>query len=254
MENYGKNFLTQVLARADFIRGSVPLTASPDALLTGIVDEFPLRSAQNRVKNEVRVQKTPQGPARTTNSIPFTEFLYTTEDKSRTLSLCSEHIYLEARSYPGFDAMSDTFLSALGSVAETYPQLKISRLGLRFINEIRLPEADAGPGLGADFWENYINPLLLGGLRFAANDGALARHMCSTELNYGTDRVTFKYGIFNNEYPKPNRKREFILDIDTYCTGTLTAVDIEAKLADFHRAARDVFETAISDRLRARLR
>ena len=254
MENYSKNFLTQVLIRADFVRGSFPLNAPPENIMAELAEEYPVRSAQNRTKNEIRIQKTPQGPARTTNSIPFTEFSYAAADKTRRLVLCSEHMFMEARVYPGFAAMSDTFLTALDNAAEAYPQLKIARLGLRYIHEIRLPEADAGPGLGADFWENYINPLLLGGLRFAANDGALARHMCSTELNYGTDRATIKYGIFNNEYPKPNRKREFILDIDTFCTGALTAADAEGKLRDFHHAACDVFETAITDKLRERLR
>ena len=254
MENYSKNFLTQVIMRADFVRGTVPLTTAPENLPAELTDEYPLRTAQNRVKNEVRIQKTPQGPARTTNSIPFTEFSYASQDKTRRLVLCSEHMFLEARVYPGFDAMRETFMTALDSLAETGPQLKISRLGLRYIHEIRLPEAEAGPGLGADFWEHYINPLLLGGLRFAANDGALARHMCSTELNYGNDRATIKYGIFNNEYPKPNRKREFVLDIDTFCIGTLTVGETERKLRDFHRAACDVFETAITDKLRERLR
>ena len=124
---------------------------------------------------------------------------------------------------------------------------------MRYVNEIKLPEADAGQGLGADFWKNYVNPLLVGGLHFAANDGALARHMCTTELNYGTDRATIRYGIFNGEYPKPNRRREFIIDTDTYCQGSLTAAEVAAKLDDYHAAACQVFEAVVTDALRARM-
>ena len=144
-------------------------------------------------------------------------------------------------------------MDTLDAIAAQCPRMEIHRLGLRFINEIKLPEANAGPGLGADFWERYINPWLLGGLRFAANDGALARHMCSTELNYGTDRATFKYGIFNAEYPKPNRRREFILDVDAYCHASLMPADVPAKLDDYHQAAVSVFEAAITDALRERM-
>ena len=95
--------------------------------------------------------------------------------------------------------------------------------------------------------------LSLGSAAFAANDGALARHMCTTELNYGTDRATIKYGIFNAEYPKPNRRREFILDVDAFCVTQLGPDAVAAKLDDYHKAACSVFEAAITDALRARM-
>ena len=252
MPQYARNFITQVILRADLKPESAPVL-QPDEGLLAALDGFPVRSSRNLTKNEVRVRKSPQGPVRDTHTTNFTEYSFSTEDKLRRVAVCSEYIFYETRVYEGFDAARDTFLDALDAAAERYPNLRIRRLGMRYINVIRLPEADAGPGLGADFWEKYINPSLLGGLRFAANDGALARHMCSTELNYGTDRATLKYGIFNNEYPRPNRRREFILDVDTYCVTELTAADAVMKLEDYHRAACSVFETAVTDALRSRM-
>lgn len=252
MPQYAKNFITQVIIRADFAQGTVPLTQPGERVLTA-AEGFPVRNSANRSRSEVRVQKTPQGPIKDTRTVNFIEHNFWTEDKLRRIAACSEYVFYETRVYEGFDAARDTFLDMLDAVAEQCPGMKIRRLGMRYINEIKLPEADAGPGLGADFWEHYINPSLLGGLRFAANDGALARHMCTTELNYGTDRATVKYGIFNNEYPKPNRRREFILDVDTYCMTELRADAVAAKLEDYHNAARSVFETAITDALRARM-
>ena len=77
--------------------------------------------------------------------------------------------------------------------------------------------------------------------------------MNSIELNYGADRATVKYGVFNAEYPKPNRRREFILDIDTFCQQPLAPQALAGKLDDFHRAACSVFETAVTDALRRRM-
>ena len=252
MPQYAKNFITQVILRADFAQGTVPLV-QPDERITAALDGFSVRNSLNRTKNEVRVQKTPQGPVKDTRTTNFIEHNFFTEDKLRRVAVCSEYIFYETRIYEGFDAARDVFLDVLDAAAEQFPGMKTRRLGMRYINEIKLPEADAGPGLGADFWERYINPSLLGGLRFAANDGALARHMCTTELNYGTDRATVKYGIFNSDYPKPNRRREFILDVDAYCMTELRPGDIAMKLEDYHNAARSVFETAITDALRARM-
>lgn len=253
MPRYEQNFITQVVLRADFVPGTTPMVQAPGEDVLTALDGFPTRNAMNRTKTEVKVQKTPQGPVKNTITRNFVEHNFLSEDKTRRVALCTDYVFLEERRYESYAPARDLFTDVLEALAIQYPTMKLRRLGMRYINEIKLPEADAGPGLGADFWEHYINPLLLGGLRFAANDGALARHMCSTELNYGIDRATIRYGVFNNEYPKPNRHRNFILDIDTFCQTELLPAAASAKLNDFHAAAVSVFEAAITNALRARM-
>lgn len=252
MPSYARNFITQVVLRADFAPDTVPM-AQPDEEFAGRMDGLPVRNRLNRAKSEVRIRRTPQGPVKDTHTTNYIENNFWTEDKHRRVAVCSEYLFVEEHRYEDYAELRDLFLDGLDAVAARYPGLKIRRLGMRFINEVKLPEADAGPGLGAEFWQRYINPWLLGGLRFAGNDGTLARHMCSTELNYGADRATFRYGVFNAEYPKPNQRREFILDVDAYCTTPLTAAEAPAKLDAFHGAACSVFETAITDALRERM-
>lgn len=253
MPHYERNFITLTLLRADFVRGTFPLDTAPDAALTAALSDYPLRTATRKTKNEIRIEKTPQGPVKDTRTLPFTEYSHVSADKTRRFVLCSEYAFLEVRGYIPHAEAIEELTAVLDAAAARYPNLKIARLGMRYVNNIRLPEAEAGTGLGADFWKNYVNELLLGGLRFAANDGALARQMNSIELNYGTDRATVKYGIFNAEYPKPNRRREFILDIDTFCQSPMEPPAVGAKFEDFHRAACSVFETAITDPLRRRM-
>lgn len=253
MPRYDKNFITQVVLRADFVPGTVPLTQPLSEDILASMADFPIRSAMNRTKTEVKVQKTPQGPVKNTSTRNFLEHNFLTEDKTRRIALCTDYVFLEERRYEDYASLKELFTDVTDALAVQHPGMKLRRLGMRYINEIKLPEPDAGPGLGAEFWEQYINPLLLGGLRFAANDGALARHMCSTELNYGIDRATIRYGIFNQEYPKPNRHRNFILDIDAYCQTELLPAAVAGKLDDFHAAACSVFEAAVTNALRARM-
>ncbi len=252
MPRYARNFITQVVLRADFVPESMPMSQPEEGVLTTL-EGYPVRNSLNRQKNEVHIRKTPQGPVRDTRTSNYVEHSFWTEDKSRRVVLCGEYLFLEEKRYEGYGPLREQFMDTLDALASQCPRMELRRLGMRFINEIKLPEANAGPGLGADFWEKYVNPWLLGGLRFAANDGALARHMCSTELNYGTDRATVKYGIFNGEYPKPNRRREFILDVDAYCQTSLMPAEVPAKLDDYHKAAVSVFEAAITDALRERM-
>ena len=253
MPQYARNFITQVVLRADFITGTAPIAGQLPETVLSTLDNFPERNVLNRSRTEVRVQKTPQGPVRDTRTINFPEHNFWTAGRNLHAAVSSEYVFLSQRQYEGYAPLRDMFLELTDAMTGQFPGLRIRRLGMRYVNEIKLPEADAGSGLGADFWQHYVNPFLLGGLRFAANDGVLARHMCTTELNYGTDRATIRYGIFNGEYPKPNRRREFILDVDTYCQTELTAANVEAKLDDYHAAACQVFEAAITDALRARM-
>ena len=253
MPQYERNFITQVILRADFVSGTAPVAAQLGERLLSALEGFSERTRVNRTKTEVRVQKTPQGPVKDTRTIPYIEHNFFTEGRALHAAVSSEYLYLTTRSYGGYVPLREGFLDLMEAMTGTYPGLRIRRLGMRYVNEIKLPEADAGAGLGAEFWERYVNPFLLGGLRFAANDGALARHMCTTELNYGTDRATIRYGIFNGEYPKPNRRREFILDVDTYCQANLTPEGLGVKLDDYHTAACQVFEAAVTDALRARM-
>ena len=212
MPRYARDFLTQVVLRADFVSGTAPFAGPFPAALLPALEDYPERNSINRSRTEVRVQKTPQGPVRDTRTINFLEHNFWTEGRTMHAAVCSEYVFLSQPRYEGYAGLRDGFLELLDAMQSQFPALKVRRLGMRYVNEIKLPEADAGPGLGADFWEHYVNPWLLGGLRFAANDGALARHMCTTELNYGTDRATIRYGIFNGEYPRPNRRRELLPD------------------------------------------
>ncbi len=253
MPHYAKNFITQVILRADFVSGTVPFAGPIPEELLPVLENYPQRNDLNRTRTDVQMLKTPQGPVKDSRTITFLEHNFWTEDKTVHGALCSEYVFLSQKQYDGYLPFRDDFLDLLEATANQFPDLRIRRLGFRYVNEIKLPEADAGPGLGADFWEHYINPWLLGGLRFAANDGALARHMCTTELNYGTDRATIRYGIYNGEYPKPNRRREFVLDVDTFSTTEITPASSAAKLDNYHRAACQVFEAAITDQLRARM-
>lgn len=253
MPHYEKNFITQAVIRADLKDGTAPIMAQLGEGVLAALADYPQRGAANRTRTEVRIQKTPQGPVKDTRTVNFIEHSFLTADRTGQAAVSSDHIYVATRRYESYAPLRDGFLELLEAVTAQWPGLYIRRLGMRYINEIKLPDADAGPGLGADFWEHYVNPFLLGGLRFAANAGALARHMCTTELNYGTDRATIRYGIFNGDYPKPIRRREFVLDVDTFCLTDLAPTDLGPKLDDYHKAACQVFEAAVTDALRTRM-
>ena len=77
--------------------------------------------------------------------------------------------------------------------------------------------------------------------------------MASIEMNYTDCMLRFQYGIFNSDYPAPNKKREFILDTDVYSVGLYTMEEIADQIDAFHDRAKNWFEQSIKQPLRIKM-
>ncbi len=184
-------------------------------------------------------------------------------DRSRTLGVVvgSDAIVIESTDYRSHQE----FFEFLRYVLAAVPAAEVagfSRIGLRYINEIRVP----GVALPAQ-WEGLIAPSLLAAIAISA-DGFSA-HRLNAEVEYaGTDglSVVMRHGaaagrVVNADGPLRTRTRDtgpfFLLDLDSYWEHAA-----EAELPEFSTDAilettsglrepiHDLFELAITDRLR----
>jgi len=84
----------------------------------------------------------------------------------------------------------------------------IKRIGLRFINEIKLK------GNPLD-WDGIINNNLYCIINaFPDLSTSLKRAMSQLHISLEDHSIIFQFGIFNSEYPNIITQREFILDYD----------------------------------------
>jgi len=126
-----------------------------------------------------------------------------------------------------------------------YDDFEGKRLGLRYINEITLPENNVLD------WTNYLDERLLTSLNFPQDPSKICRAFNNLELNYGDLIIRFQYGMFNADYPALIRKKSFILDYDAYYQGPQNLEDVKHNIDIFHEAIQTLFEYSISDKLRS---
>lgn len=124
---------------------------------------------------------------------------------------------------------------------------ELKRLGLRYINHIKLKE-------GSPFeWEGYIAPPLIQNIDFLddTDRNSLSRNMGQMLFNkYDPDRyLNFIYGMPNSEFPNKIAKREFVLDYDCYTESNININEAYIYIKSFHDEIKRMFVKSIGDKL-----
>lgn len=176
--------------------------------------------------------------------------IWRVEDKERHMRFeaTGEYCLLEYAHYVDSTRIKADSNALIVTFLEAHGIEEVSRIGLRYINEIMLPTVRKI----AD-WSNYISNELLSGTAFMQDKvGAPLRYLNQIEVNSSPlVSVSFKYGIWNDKYPSPITAAGYILDIDCFTRSPVsTGVDMDEAYVDLNLAAETVFEQAIQEHLR----
>lgn len=197
-------------------------------------------------------------PASEVNTEEFPK--YFSRDSTLAISLRSEAIIIETTKYVRWEQLRELAGIVLKVRQEIDGVDGVERLGLRYIDEIRVPD---DPMQG---WAPWVDSTLLGpvpvgdalGLRVAQWHGI-------TVFESGPDRaVALRYGPRKGyavdpggdlKRPAPTPGPFFLLDIDSFWTPSdgFPKFDIEMLLTtcdELHAPVRSLFEMLITDRLR----
>jgi len=252
IEKYQFNFLTNVIARIDFVNEIEDLReALSDEVRNQCGCSFPIIQPQRKETRSVAILSD-NGVTRVNENIS-TSFDWNCFGKNREkqLTISSEYLFIEYKQYNGYDLFKKDFIDAVYALSKVYRNFKIKRLGLRYINQIDLNERRV-PSDWHTYWGRYIQPDLIANLYFLDFDQRkhMSRAMGNIEINFGDYFLHFQHGIYNEDYPAANRKTKYILDIDVYMDGFLDSNDLETRLDIFHEEAAKWFEQSISEELR----
>lgn len=247
---YRKNFLTEVIVRADFVSPFPDFDKKLPTELTEIaLKRFPIYEPQQSVEREIQFKIEP-GPI-STKERTFTEWVFHGKERKKTLRIIPQALMITYTEYERFEDFRDEFLAIFAATCKTFPDARIGRLGLRFINNVNLEDL---PATSVMDWSAYIHADLLGLFKFASDDYAhVSRVFHNIEFTYDDAQLRFQFGMHNPEYPAPIRRRIFVLDFDAFSQGLLEQNEIEPRLERFHSLIQQLFERSILDGLRQQL-
>jgi uncharacterized protein (TIGR04255 family) len=244
-----------------------PRLASPEALAffhDRLSDVLPLAEpiAQQGLMMFVGPGQPPEPPRSTIQGPNL--FRLSSRGRSTAVTVSGGNTILETSNYERYGKFRPLVEQILGVLAEFGHPVGIERVGLRYIDEIRVPGV-----ADADGWEPYIHQALIGSRE--VGEGAFEGLRAETwqgQVQYTREdnmRVNMTYGALNGvavaregllrlaraDAPGPF----FLMDVDSYWQGDdyvdEFSSDAMLELVDtLHRPIRAIFEASITDALR----
>ena len=200
MTTYPINFITKVIARVDF-QPILKLKQEPVDFQEIIREQFPRFSQKESIDISIKPGEVP-----VPTKIPTWQF--TSKEKTDQISLNYQMIALTMKKYVNFESFFLKVELMYNTFNNIYHPSIIKRIGLRFINEIKLK------GNPLD-WDGIINNNLYCIINaFPDLSTSLKRAMSQLHISLEDHSIIFQFGIFNSEYPNIITQREFILDYD----------------------------------------
>lgn len=242
VRKYRTPFLKEVIVRLDFSSPVTKLAKTiPQRLKEMVSPLFPISEPKEFIGKELIVTK----DITKEKILEGTDWFFHSVDRQKTLIVSRDNVNISYKKYDSFDVLKQDFLPIVEELFGTYDDFEGKRLGLRYINEITLPENNVLD------WTNYLDERLLTSLNFPQDPSKICRAFNNLELNYGDLIIRFQYGMFNADYPAAIRKKSFILDYDAYYQGPQNLEDVKHNINIFHEAIQTLFEYSISDELRS---
>lgn len=179
---------------------------------------------------------------------------------TESISVSANSILFESSKYVKFEDFLEFIKVGLTALEKVIPDVWIKRLGLRYIDEIHMPEVDGN----VRNWNRWINSGLLGSLNCLPESIGTGISGANVFNMGGSSTVIFKWGTYFGHTilkqtklfhePKPEPEHTFVLDIDSYSDLVKrNRFDVEWILSEFtslHKPAGNVFNWAITDETR----
>lgn len=251
--HYRNHYLTNVILRIDFVSSISELKTHLQKEISDVcIKYFKIMEEKKLESKQVIVSNNPALQDKIVNIEKLSEWHFFGLRREKELVITDKCIFVDyKKGYTTFEDMKNPFFEILGILKKTYSELGIKRIGLRYIDQISLEYEVTENWF--DYWKRYINEDLLHNLKFAEMQKYISRNMSTLEENFGTYFLRFQYGIFNTDYPSPNKKNTFILDTDVYYDGIIDKDEVEEKVSLFHDEANKLFEKSISEELREKM-
>jgi len=230
----------------------------------GLLKVLPLQSSEDM--NEFQIQVHESGAAAPLQTRVSQAHRFSTRDRQTSVVFRPDGLTLETTAYRGWEHFREILSLAVKVRGDVAPVDGIERIGLRYINEIRVP------GSGEPDWSLWVDsslaaprPIVGGVERQSVDQQAQALYLldepnCVLAMRYGAQNRQPFVGtspLVRKNMPGPGPF--FVLDCDAAWTWAVESGDdvpeatqdfVVTTADDLHGPVQDLFESMITERLR----
>ena len=249
--HYQKNYLSNVVLRLDFepvqaLRQITKVDTKPE-FSARFADIYPFVVGQPTANLSVVIGPTGSGINQQITGVQWNH--RTEENGTRAIALASDFLSVEygKKDYDHFPPFRTEVETALKALKELYNVTHFTRIGLRYINEISIPEGNALD------WQGLISaPLIAAVMAGKDTDASVVRSMHQLHERRDDCDMIFNYGLHNPDYPNSLVRRAFILDYDCSKSGVEAEQALQT-ISGLNKFCEGMFENSIDGELRNKL-
>ena len=244
--NRYNNTLTTVIFRVDFVD---EINIEDDALDKACINIYPVVQNETVHEQTVTTSFNDKGEPQVERSKKtFLNKKYSNRQLTQYLKVSPKFILTEVKDYTSYLDTRNIFVDVFKAIQMTNPQMVVSRIGMRYINQI-----DLTPYKKTNR-KNYIKTKLYESLFENIVEGSsLARTQHLTELAIEDYRVRCVTGFFNPDYPAIIKRNIVTLDFDAFIQGNVESDEVETYLDKFHHSIQSLYEESISAKQREQM-
>jgi uncharacterized protein (TIGR04255 family) len=236
---YKKNFIKTIIFRIDFSPILKLKDNSPIDFQEAIKQYCSDLEIRDAFLHTMHFGKKKQSSERES----YKQFVFRSKDKVHSVVLDFKFLSIEANKYDKYDDLKIIIEKVFNSFKKIYTPLSIKRLGLRYINEIKL-------NTGHPYeWKDYIHDSLINIYSSFYEKERYTRLLSQIYYSFDDHRLIFTYGTPNSEFPSKITRKEFLLDYDC-AAENVEETDIIKDLDIFHNRIQTLFEYSIKPGLR----
>jgi uncharacterized protein (TIGR04255 family) len=244
---YQQNFIDNVIFRVDFGTSVMQLNSNfPQQVRDSLKAVFPVSEIANIQKNEIQVDS--NGKI-ITNPQQINEWNFFSQNRNKRLAITQDSVLVEYKkeAYDKFETLLGEIELIKDHVFTVFSENVISRLGLRYINNISIKDIRTPVDWDQYIVAQYTSPLKI----FDPNTYMRAITIIETDHNDYKSRI--QYGVFNPDYPAKVVKKQFLIDIDAYSPGLIYANEVIPLVNKLHTHIQSIFEQFITVALREKM-
>ncbi len=238
MKQYKNNTLSTVIFRVDFVS---PINVDDDGLDKACMSIYPVKQTETINEENVTTSFNEKGEMSIErNVVSFANKKYSDRQLMRYITVSPKYVLTEVTNYISYEDIRTTFISVFDAIRKANPDVVVSRIGMRYVNQIDLSsykKTTRKSFVKQNLFESVYDDII--------DDSLSARTQHLAEIIIDDYRVRCVTGLFNPDYPAAIKRNIVTLDFDAFIQGNVDSSDVASYLDKFHDSIQVLFEESI---------
>lgn len=243
--SYKENCLQNVIFRIDFVDDFI---INETTVKKTLLEAFPVVEQEEMQGKEAVNFIAEDGTQKIQiNTKKWINHIFWDRLKTKRIVISRNSVFIDVNQYDSYQSTKKLFLDAVETIKADNENAIISRIGMRYINNIDLTK------FSQVAWTKYIQKNYIDAATIFLDEKSFVSSNNTVELSYEDYNLRVVFGFLNPDRPSVQKRHVFTMDFDAFTFGEMGIAEVSKFLDIFHTRIEDMFEASIKDGQRNRM-